>query len=324
MHFRMKQLGERDSYWHSCSFPQIAVAIGVLTSSWLVRVCRFCGFVVGGGAVTQGVVGGVVWCVLGSGFADPRPGCHHTGCRWRCNLLCVGVRGLQISRRVSVEVSSDACTGGDSQFYLYINFHFCLVIFYLYLYFGLFLARNISIEKDLSCESAWNKLQKIADTIPCYLGPMHLKNILPWGFVPMCFNKHVFPWMQGVADDDNIADESDDDDPNSGGGGGTQACALCPLCPLKVAKVWPSKTNWLHMWLMWPMYAICVLVCLLYFVVVVSFPKFVQQSPIGSVQVIQCRTSFNRISAWPTMQRTDSYGWRIAGNMRGSRVIDPD
>ena len=53
-----------------------------------------------------------------------------------------------------MEVSSDACTGGDSQFYRYMNFHFCLVIFYTYLYFGLFLARNISIEKDLSCESA--------------------------------------------------------------------------------------------------------------------------------------------------------------------------
>ena len=76
-------------------FPQIALAIGVLTS-WGVRVRRICGFVARG-AVTQGVVGGVVWCVLGSGFADPRPGCRHTGCRWRCNLrMCVGVRGLQI------------------------------------------------------------------------------------------------------------------------------------------------------------------------------------------------------------------------------------
>ena len=43
-------------------FPKIALAIGVLTSSWGVRVRRFCGFVAGG-AVTQGVVGGVVWCV---------------------------------------------------------------------------------------------------------------------------------------------------------------------------------------------------------------------------------------------------------------------
>ena len=54
-------------------FPLITLAIGVLTStsSWGVRVRRFCGFVAGGGC--------------------------HTGSRWRCNLLmCVGVRGLQI------------------------------------------------------------------------------------------------------------------------------------------------------------------------------------------------------------------------------------
>ena len=37
-------------------FPQIALAIGFLTSRWWVRVRRFCGFVAGG-AVTQGVVG---------------------------------------------------------------------------------------------------------------------------------------------------------------------------------------------------------------------------------------------------------------------------
>ena len=44
--------------------PELALAIGVLTSSWGVRVRRFCGFVAGGGAVTQGVVEGVfVWCV---------------------------------------------------------------------------------------------------------------------------------------------------------------------------------------------------------------------------------------------------------------------
>ena len=29
-----------------------------------------------GSAVTQVVVGGVVWCEEGSGFADPRQGCH--------------------------------------------------------------------------------------------------------------------------------------------------------------------------------------------------------------------------------------------------------
>ena len=46
--------------------------------------------------------------------ADPRPGCRRTACRWRCNLLmCGGVSCLQIyralSRRVSLEVSIDAC-----------------------------------------------------------------------------------------------------------------------------------------------------------------------------------------------------------------------
>ena len=29
---------------------------------------------------------------------------------------------------------------------------------------------QIALAEDLSCESAWNKLQKIADTFPCYLG----------------------------------------------------------------------------------------------------------------------------------------------------------
>jgi len=39
--------------WIGAIFPQIALAIGVLTSSWGVRVRRLCGFVTGG--VTQGV-----------------------------------------------------------------------------------------------------------------------------------------------------------------------------------------------------------------------------------------------------------------------------
>ena len=47
---------------NSSLFPQIALTVGVLTSSWGVRLRRFGGFVAGG-AVTQGVVGGVVWCV---------------------------------------------------------------------------------------------------------------------------------------------------------------------------------------------------------------------------------------------------------------------
>ena len=47
---------------NSSLFPQIALTVGVLTSSWGVRLRRFCGFVARG-AVTQGVVRGVVWCV---------------------------------------------------------------------------------------------------------------------------------------------------------------------------------------------------------------------------------------------------------------------
>ena len=60
------------------------------------KVRRFCGFLAAE-AVTQGVV---------------------TGCRWRCRLVCVGVRVRRsktgLSDRVSLEVSSDACTGGCS------------------------------------------------------------------------------------------------------------------------------------------------------------------------------------------------------------------
>ena len=54
---------------------------------------------------------------------------------------------------MSLEVSSDACTGGDSQYDFYINFHFCLDIFYIFM-LVCFLLRNISMEEDLSCESA--------------------------------------------------------------------------------------------------------------------------------------------------------------------------
>ena len=69
-------------------FPQIALAIRVLTSSWGVRVRRFCGFVAGGGC--------------------------HTGSRWRCRLVCVGVR-VRLSHRVSLAVSSGVCRGQVSQ-----------------------------------------------------------------------------------------------------------------------------------------------------------------------------------------------------------------
>ena len=207
------------SHFFHFFFPQLALAIGVLTSSSGVRVRRFCGFVAGGavtqgvvggviwcvygcgfagrfhsfsyrgsyfklggdgsqilwircgGAVTQGVVGGVVWCVEGSGFADPRPVCRHTECHWSCHLMRVGVRVYRskrgLSQKVSLEVSSDACTGGGAQDYFLFKFLF-LFRYILYLYFGLFLA----MEEDVSCESAWKKLQKIADTFPCYLGSM--------------------------------------------------------------------------------------------------------------------------------------------------------
>ena len=65
--------------------------------------------------------------------------------------VCRSKRGL--SRRVSSKVSFDACTGGDSQYYFYINFNFCLVIFYICI-LVCFLPRNICMGEDLSCESA--------------------------------------------------------------------------------------------------------------------------------------------------------------------------
>ena len=96
----------------------------------------------------------------GQKFPDPRPGCH-TGCRSRCNLMmCVRLwvcrckRGLSSHRvslklssdacsvvvrvcrcksglpqRVSLEVSSDARTGQDSQYYFY------TVFFSVWIYF---------------------------------------------------------------------------------------------------------------------------------------------------------------------------------------------
>ena len=64
------------------------------------------------GAVTEGVAGGVVWCVGGSGFADPKGGCHRR-CRWRRRLAvtqsvaggvvwCVWGQGSQIQNRGAV------------------------------------------------------------------------------------------------------------------------------------------------------------------------------------------------------------------------------
>ena len=74
--------------------------------------------------------------------------------RWRSNLRCHLMRVRVRVRRI-----------------IYINFHFCLVIFYICI-LVCFLPRNISMEEDLSRESAGNKLLKIADTFPCYLGSM--------------------------------------------------------------------------------------------------------------------------------------------------------
>ena len=109
------------SIWISI-FPQIALAIGVLTSSWGVRVHRFCGFVPGGGC--------------------------DTGSRWRCRLVCVGVR---------VRSSKTGLFG-------YII---------LYLYFGLFLAQKyIYGRRSILWIGFFNKWQKIADTFPFYLGSM--------------------------------------------------------------------------------------------------------------------------------------------------------
>ena len=82
------------------------------------QVCRGQGSQIQDRAVTQGVVGGVVWCVEGSGFADSRRGCH-TGCRWRCCVVCVGVRVRRsktgLSHRVSLEVLCGVCRGQGSQ-----------------------------------------------------------------------------------------------------------------------------------------------------------------------------------------------------------------
>ena len=152
--------------------PQIALAIGVLTSSL-------------GGEGSQ-----ILWIRCG--------GDCHTGSRRRCRLVCVGVR-VRLSHRVSLAVSSGMCRGQGSQIQdrsshrvsLEVQssgvrggqrfadlregchrgchwrchlmrvrvrirstfFHSCLVIFYIYILVCL-LPRNIHVEEDLSCESA--------------------------------------------------------------------------------------------------------------------------------------------------------------------------
>ena len=74
-------------------------------------------------------------------------------------MVCVGVRVRRsktgLSHRVLVEVSSDACMGGGSQCYIYINMnsYFCLVIFCICI-LVCFLPRNTSMEEDVSYELA--------------------------------------------------------------------------------------------------------------------------------------------------------------------------
>ena len=97
-------------------FPQIALAIGVLTSSWRWGFADFVDSLRGGGLshresfeVSSGVCVGVtvrlshrVSLEVSSGVcrgqgSQIQDRAVVTGCCWRCNLLmCVGVRGLQI------------------------------------------------------------------------------------------------------------------------------------------------------------------------------------------------------------------------------------
>ena len=65
--------------------------------------------------------------------------------------VCRSKRGLL--QRVSLEVSSDARTGGGSQHYSFISFYFCLVI-RVSVFWVCFLTKNIFMEEDVSCESA--------------------------------------------------------------------------------------------------------------------------------------------------------------------------
>ena len=66
-------------------FSQIALAIGVLTSSWGLRVRR------------------ILWIGCGGG--------SHTGSRWGCPLVCVGARVRRSKTGLSLKLSADACIG---------------------------------------------------------------------------------------------------------------------------------------------------------------------------------------------------------------------
>ena len=94
----------------------------------------------------------------------------------------------------------------------------------------------------------------------------------------------------------------------------------------KWRKVWPSKTNWLHMWLMWLMNAICVLVCLLHSVVIV-FKIFLSLSLFSNHRLEACNwfyvgrrsTEFQRDLRWrgrtrivgELLETSGDQGWLI-------------
>ena len=65
--------------------------------------------------------------------------------------VCRSKKGL--SQRVSLKLSSDACTGRGLQCYIYMNSYFCLVIFCICI-LVCFLPRNTSMEENVSCELA--------------------------------------------------------------------------------------------------------------------------------------------------------------------------
>ena len=64
------------------------------------------------GAVTEGVAGGVVWCVWGVRVCRSKGGLYRR-CRWRRRLVRVAVRVRRskrgLSHKVSLEVSSGVC-----------------------------------------------------------------------------------------------------------------------------------------------------------------------------------------------------------------------
>ena len=70
---------------------------------------------------------------------------------------------------------------GFAALFFFENVSFCLVFFICVFWFVS--CPEFFLEEDVSCESASNKLQKIADTFPCYLGPMLVSFDRTWMFV---------------------------------------------------------------------------------------------------------------------------------------------